>query len=183
MKFMGVNLWAVLVSALTTMVVGFVWYSPLLFARPWMVLMGYDPNDKAKIAEMQKSAGPSYVMSLVASILSAAVLGKIIAIATINTPLYGMKVGLAVWLGFVTTVQLTSAGSRPNCMRSTRAISWCASWQWERLWVLGGKDPCQGPHADPGEHKSIEPDLTVAGSGAAEAMPSQSIIIPQSCRR
>ena len=109
MKFMGVNLWAVLVSALTTMVVGFVWYSPLLFARPWMVLMGYDPNDKAKIAEMQKSAGPSYVMSLVASILSAAVLGKIIAIATINTPLYGMKVGLAVWLGFVTTVQLTNS--------------------------------------------------------------------------
>jgi len=57
MKFIGVNLWAILASALATMVVGFVWYSPLLFARPWMVLMGYDPNDKAKIAEMQKSAG------------------------------------------------------------------------------------------------------------------------------
>ena len=78
MKFIGVNLWAVLASALATMVVGFVWYSPLLFARPWMVLMGYDPNDKAKIAEMQKSAGPSYGLSLVASLVSAAVLGKII---------------------------------------------------------------------------------------------------------
>jgi hypothetical protein len=91
------------------MVVGFVWYSPLLFARPWMVLMGYDPDDKAKIAEMQKSAGPSYMLSLLASLASAAVLGKIIAVATINTPLYGMKVGLAVWLGFVTTVQLTNS--------------------------------------------------------------------------
>jgi hypothetical protein len=109
MKFMGVNLWAVLVSGLATMVVGFVWYSPLLFARPWMVLMGHDPDDKAKIAEMQKSAGPSYMLSLVASFASAAVLGKIIAVATINTPLYGMKVGLAVWLGFVTTVQLTNS--------------------------------------------------------------------------
>ena len=109
MRFMGVNLWAVLVSALATMVVGFVWYSPLLFARPWMVLMGYDPDDKAKIAEMQKSAGPSYMLSLLASLASAAVLGKIIAVATINTPLYGMKVGLAVWLGFVTTVQLTNS--------------------------------------------------------------------------
>jgi hypothetical protein len=109
MKFMGVNLWAVLASALATMAVGFVWYSPLLFARRWMVLMGYDPDDKAKIAEMQKSAGPSYMLSLVASVVSAAVLGKIIAIATINTPLYGMKVGLAVWLGFVTTVQLTNS--------------------------------------------------------------------------
>src|SRR6202041_2408016 len=109
MRFMGVNVWAVLVSALATMVVGFVWYSPLLFARRWTILMGYDPDDKAKLAEMQKSAGPSYMLSLVASVLSAAVLGKIIAIATIHTPLYGIKMGLAVWLGFVTTVQLTNA--------------------------------------------------------------------------
>jgi len=109
MKFMGVNLWAVLASALATMVIGFVWYSPVLFARPWIVLMGYDPNDKAKIAEMQKSAGPSYMLSLVASLVSAAVLGKIIVIATINSPLYGVKMGLAVWLGFVTTVQLTNS--------------------------------------------------------------------------
>jgi hypothetical protein len=71
--------------------------------------MGYDPDDKAKIAEMQKTAGPSYALSLVASILSATVLAKIIVIATVNTPLYGMKIGLAVWLGFVTTVQLTNA--------------------------------------------------------------------------
>ena len=109
MKFMGVNLWAVLVSALATLAIGFVWYSPWLFARPWMVLMGYNPDNKAKIAEMQKSAGPSYVLSLVASAMAAAVLGKIIAVATIDTALYGMKVGLAVWLGFVTTVQLTNS--------------------------------------------------------------------------
>jgi hypothetical protein len=109
MRFMGVNVWAVLVSALATMVVGFVWYSPLLFARRWTILMGYDPDDKAKLAEMQKSAGSSYMLSLVASVLSAAVLGKIIGIATIHTPLYGIKMGLAVWLGFVTTVQLTNA--------------------------------------------------------------------------
>ncbi|HVR23722.1 MAG TPA: DUF1761 domain-containing protein [Candidatus Polarisedimenticolia bacterium] len=109
MRFMGVNVWAVLVSALATMVVGFLWYSPLLFARRWTTLMGYDPDDKAKLAEMQKSAGPSYMLSLVASVLSAAVLGKIIAIANIHTPLYGIKMGLAVWLGFVTTVQLTNA--------------------------------------------------------------------------
>lgn len=109
MHFLGVNLWAVLVSALATMVAGFLWYSPVLFAKPWTVLMGYDPNDKAKMAEMQKSAGPSYAMSLIASVLSAIVLGKIIAVANVTTALYGMKISLAVWLGFVTTVQLTNA--------------------------------------------------------------------------
>jgi hypothetical protein len=109
MHFLGVNLWAVLVCAAATMVVGFLWYSPALFANPWMRLMGYDPNDKARIAEMQKSAGPSYGMSFIASILSSLVLAKIIMIANVTTSLYGMKIALAVWLGFVTTVQLTNS--------------------------------------------------------------------------
>jgi hypothetical protein len=109
MRLMGLNVWAVLVAALSVMVVGFLWYSPVLFARPWMKLMGRDPEDKAKMAEMRKNAGPTYGFSLVASILSAAVLAKVIQIATVNSPLYGMKIGLAVWLGFVTTVQLTNA--------------------------------------------------------------------------
>jgi hypothetical protein len=108
MNVMGINLWSVLAAAVATMVVGFLWYSPLLFARPWMVLMGYDPDDKAKLAEMQKGAGKMYALSFLASLVSAVVLAKIIAITTVNSALYGMKVGFAVWLGFVTTVQLTN---------------------------------------------------------------------------
>lgn len=108
MTFMSVNLWSVLVAAIATMVVGFLWYSPMLFARPWMVEMGYDPEDKAKMQAMQKSAGKSYAISFVASLVSAFVLGKIIHIAMIHTALYGMKVGFAIWLAFVTTVQLTA---------------------------------------------------------------------------
>ena len=53
MTLMNVSLWSVLVAGISTMVVGFLWYSPMLFARPWMVAMGYDPDDKAKIQEMQ----------------------------------------------------------------------------------------------------------------------------------
>ena len=109
MHFVGVNLYAVLLCAVATMVVGFLWYSPMLFANPWMVLMGYDPNDKAKIAEMQKSAGPSYGMSFIASVLSAIVLGKLIAVAGATSAMEGLKIGLVVWLGFVTTVQFTNA--------------------------------------------------------------------------
>jgi hypothetical protein len=107
MNVMGVNLLSVLVAAVATMVVGFLWYSPLLFAKPWMILMGYDPNDKAGLEEMRKSAGKSYALSFVASLISAFVLGKVIQISTVNSILYGMKIGFAVWLGFVATVQLT----------------------------------------------------------------------------
>jgi hypothetical protein len=116
MYFKDVNLWAVLVAAVASMVVGFLWYSPLLFAKPWMALMGYDPNDKSKMDEMRKSAGKMYAIAFVASLVSAFVLGKIIVVTTVNSPLYGMKVGLAVWLGFVTTVQLTAKlfGNQPT---------------------------------------------------------------------
>jgi hypothetical protein len=116
MIFRGVNLWAVLVAAISTMVVGFLWYSPMLFAKPWTVLMGYDPNDKAKMDEMRKSAGKSYGISFVASLVAALVLGKIIDVTSVQSPLYGMKIGFAVWLGFVTTVQLTAKlfGNQPT---------------------------------------------------------------------
>jgi hypothetical protein len=109
MHYIGVNLGAVLVCAVVDMVLGFLWYSPILFANPWMKLMGYDPNDKAKLAEMQKNAGAMYGLSFIASLLAAAVLSKIITISTVATALYGMKIALAIWLGFVTTVQLTGA--------------------------------------------------------------------------
>ena len=116
MMFRGVNLWAVLVAGVSTMIVGFLWYSPMLFAKPWTVLMGYDPNDKAKMDEMRKSAGKSYAISFIASLVAALVLGKIIDVTSVQSPLYGMKIGFAVWLGFVTTVQLTAKlfGNQPT---------------------------------------------------------------------
>ncbi len=115
-SFVGINPWAVLVSAIAAMVIGFLWYSPILFANPWMRLMGFDPSDKAKIAEMQKGAGKIYGLAFVASLASAVVLAKIIAVTSIVSIPYGMKVGFAVWLGFVTTVQLTGAlfGKQPT---------------------------------------------------------------------
>jgi len=115
-SFAGINIWAVLVSAVATMVIGFLWYSPMLFANPWMRLMGYDPSDKAKLEEMRKGAGKLYALSFVASVVSAIVLAKMIAVARVVTIPYGMKAGFAVWLGFVTTVQLTGAlfSRQPN---------------------------------------------------------------------
>jgi hypothetical protein len=116
MVFMCVNLWAVLSAAAATMVIGFLWYSPFLFAKPWMIAMGYDPADKDRIAAMQKSAGPKYGIAFLASLLTAFMLGKVIFNLAISTALYGMKVGFAVWLAFVMTVQLTDMlfGNRPR---------------------------------------------------------------------
>jgi Protein of unknown function (DUF1761) len=119
MHFQDVNLVAVLVCGVMTMVVGFLWYSPALFAKPWVKEMGYDMNDKAAMDKMKKSAGPAYGASFVGSLVTALVLGKILnalsrhgalsftPVAAAQPWIYGVKVAFFVWLGFVATVQLT----------------------------------------------------------------------------
>jgi len=58
MHFHNINLLAVLVAAISTMVVGFLWYSPCFCRKPWMKEMGYDPNDKARMEEMKEKRRP-----------------------------------------------------------------------------------------------------------------------------
>jgi len=109
MHFSNVNLLSVLAAGIATMILGFVWYSPALFAKPWMREMGYDPDDKAKIQEMQKSAGPAYGASFVAGLLSAFTLALILHGLQAHDLHAGVMLGFHVWLGFVATVQLTGA--------------------------------------------------------------------------
>jgi len=109
MHFAFPNLLAVLVAAGATMILGFVWYSPLLFARPWMREMGVDPNDKAKVQEMQKNAGPAYGGSMVAALISAFTVGLFFRVLHVQDLHFGIAVSFHFWLGFVATVQFTSA--------------------------------------------------------------------------
>jgi len=89
--------------------VGFLWYSPLLFAKAWMREMGYDPNDKARMEEMKKTAGPAYGGSFVASLLSAFTLALILHGLRAEDLHLGLMTSFHIWLGFVATVQFTGA--------------------------------------------------------------------------
>jgi uncharacterized protein DUF1761 len=109
MHMHSLNWLAILVAGISTMVVGFLWYSPLLFAKPWMREMGYDPNDKAKTDEMKKSAGPAYAGSMVAGLLSAFTLALILHGLRAEDLHFGIMASFHIWLGFVATVQFTGA--------------------------------------------------------------------------
>lgn len=109
MNLHHLNWLAVFVAAIATMVVGFLWYSPLLFAKAWVREMGYDMNDKAKMDEMRKSAGPAYAGSMVASLISAFTLALILHGLHAEDVHFGLMAGFHIWLGFVATVQFTGA--------------------------------------------------------------------------
>ena len=109
MHMHSLNWLAILAAAISTMILGFLWYSPLLFAKAWTREMGYDLNDKAKMDEMRKSAGPAYAGSLVASLISAFTLALVLHGMRAESLHFGVMASFHIWLGFVATVQFTGA--------------------------------------------------------------------------
>jgi hypothetical protein len=111
MNFYAINWLAVFVSAIACMAVGFLWYSPILFAKPWMRLMGVKCDTPEEKAAMQKEAGPMYGQAFVMGIISAAFLAIVITRMFVPSTdlMRGLKIAFGVWLGFVATVQYTGA--------------------------------------------------------------------------
>jgi hypothetical protein len=105
MQFTTVNYLAVIVAALATFFIGALWYSPLLFAKHWMKAHGYTEE---KLKEMQKTAMPAYVVSLVCYLVMAYVLAMFLGVMNVAGAKGGMWVGFFAWLGFAATIGLTA---------------------------------------------------------------------------
>ncbi|MGB3922110.1 MAG: DUF1761 domain-containing protein [Minisyncoccia bacterium] len=102
----GINYWAVLVAAVSSMAVGFLWYG-LLFKKPWMAMMGYAPE---VMSGMKMAANKAYAIQFVASLVMAYVLSHVLVFATsyMNSSGWtsGASSGFWMWLGFVAPVSL-----------------------------------------------------------------------------
>ena len=61
------NFLAALVAAISTFLVGGLWYSPLLFARPWMEANGLSDED-LKRGGLGRIFGGSFALALVAAV-------------------------------------------------------------------------------------------------------------------
>ncbi len=104
----SVNLWAVLVSAVSSMVIGSVWYGPL-FGKKFIALMGMDKLTPEEMVKMQKGMWKTYVMQIVSSILCFYVLAWLIEVLETLTLVGGLQVAFLVWLGFVVPVKFGDA--------------------------------------------------------------------------
>ncbi len=97
-----VSLPAVLASGVANMVIGAVWYSPMLFAKPWIKLNGFGKDGMA----MKNGMAKTYTIMFVMSLVMAWVLGRTVFYASATTLSDGLMVGLITWLGFVATSML-----------------------------------------------------------------------------
>ena len=100
-----VNYLAILLAGLSSMVVGFVWYSRGVFGKTLQQLVGL--SDK----EMEKGMAPAMILTLLASFVTAYVLAHI---AYLSNQFFGnsflhdaLFTAFWVWLGFTAARMLT----------------------------------------------------------------------------
>jgi hypothetical protein len=96
-----VSILGVLVAAVSAMIVGYVWYSPALFGRQWMKIIGVSDKD------MKRDMPQAMPLLVVASLLTAYVLARF----TVLTHSYhggswvvaGLDTALWAWVGLAAT--------------------------------------------------------------------------------
>jgi hypothetical protein len=95
---LAINYFSVVVAAVVSFVIGWAWFSPILFVKPWMQLRGKDP-EAAMAGGMKMPVGPM-VGEFVVQLIIAYVLAVFIS-ATGSADWTGaLHVAFLAWLGF-----------------------------------------------------------------------------------
>jgi hypothetical protein len=95
MQPIAINIWALAACVAVRFIVGGLWFSPLLFLRPWQAETGL--TDAAMKPRMPKALAAD----LIGAALMAFVLAHAVRYAGAGTALTGAMVGALNWLGFV----------------------------------------------------------------------------------
>lgn len=98
---LNTNWLLVLAAAVTSMVLGFLWYSPILFGKEWMELSGIGKNAK-------KNMTLGYILSFAGSFVTAFVLKQFIDLFYIVNFFDAIQLGFWIWLGFVATTLINA---------------------------------------------------------------------------
>jgi hypothetical protein len=100
-----INYLAVFIAAIVYYVGGALWYSPILFGKSWMGLVGLTEE---KIKEGQKEAWKSYLIAAISAILISYGIARVEAYLNVITVGGGLHVGFWTWICFVITTMATN---------------------------------------------------------------------------
>jgi hypothetical protein len=97
MIFSNVNWVAVILSAVASMVVGFIWFSPPLFQKAYLAEIGKTAADASATPPL------NYLISFILAIVEAIFLSRLVRATGEPRVGLGLIAGFLVWLGFVAT--------------------------------------------------------------------------------
>ena len=100
----SINYLAVLVAAIGSIVLGFVWYGPL-FGKIWAQLMGFD---KKKMDDMKKKGmgTKTWILMVIGTLVTTFVLAHFVKYLNAVTAVDALELGFWTWIGFFAPVQL-----------------------------------------------------------------------------
>ncbi len=109
------NYLAVLVGALAHFAVGGLWYSPVLFAKPWMRLSGVSPEGGPPAAV--------YVLTVALALVASLVIALVARATGASTVVDGAVLGLVAGVGFSATAIMVNSlyESRPFALQLINA--------------------------------------------------------------
>jgi len=90
---MDINIWAVIVAAASSFLLGGLWYSPILFLKPWNKAMNRSDDDQQ--AHPARVFGLSFLFSLLAAFFFAKLIGPEPEL------MYAIHMGFIVGVAFV----------------------------------------------------------------------------------
>lgn len=100
-----VNYWAIIAAAIASFLIGWAWYSPLLFISEFVAL-------SHRTAEEMQAGGKakmiqSMILRAVLTLLTAYVLAHFVVLLNVTTLMGALELGFWIWLGFYATVQMS----------------------------------------------------------------------------
>lgn len=90
------NTWAVLVCIVSNMIIGSLWYSPVLFGNTWLQLVGKSPADISRA-----DANTSLMLSIIPAALSVIFLAIILSLVNASTVLDALIIGSILSAGLI----------------------------------------------------------------------------------
>jgi len=126
----SLNFLAILVSGIILWVLGAIWYSPALFAKPWMEILGIKKGE-GKQSGLMLGMIASFIGDLVLSFILAHIIFWANAFGFAN----GCVLGVLVWIGFIAAPNLPQGiyEKRPFKLFAINSGYWLLG-----LFIVGG---------------------------------------------
>lgn len=100
----NINYLAVLIAAIVSMFIGFLWYGSL-FGKTWMKLMGFN---EASMKKMKMTAKRAYIVAFIGTLISSFVLAHFVDYVQATNISDAIQLGFWIWLGFTAPLLLGS---------------------------------------------------------------------------
>jgi hypothetical protein len=109
-----INYLAVLVLAVIFFIIGGLWYSPVMFANPWIKAMGFSDEKLKEMKEKGPGAKP-FIISFIGGLVMAFITAYMVDFMKVvfgdsgmSNLAIGLTAGFWLWLGYIATYSLNA---------------------------------------------------------------------------